>query len=397
MTYDLLSDVLVLEVSQFGPDALGGYLADLGARVIKAEQPGEGDPLRRAGPHSAGEPDGFGYMHLRWNRGKESLELDLRSEAGKADFLKIAARADVVIEGMRAGALDKLGLGYTDLKKINPAIVFCSVSGMGRDGPYSAMASHGPSFDAFGGIGVPVGPSISRYEGRLPAPVGMHSVSLHAAVGVLAALHKARSRGMGALVEVSAAESAAHWMPEVLDTALNEGVTFKRPGFVDAEGRMRFWARMENYRTQDGRILFIQCLTRKSWMALLSVLGRTDLQEIYDRTPQTGTEDREVSVRLAEVLATKTLSDWLSLFRPANVAAMPVHDFEDVVRDPHFTARRNTYQAALPDGTALTLTSTPIRVEGQAFSAPLAPELGQHSALLKQEFGLGAGAAETVR
>lgn len=390
MSYDLLSDLLVLEVSQYGPDALGGYLADLGARVIKVEPPKAGDPLRRAGALAVGSPDGYSYLHLRWNRGKESLELDLRDPEGRADFLKLAAKSDVVIEGMRAGGLDRLGLGYSDLKRTNPAIVFCSVSGMGRSGEYARMASHGPSFDAFGGIGVPTGGSISRYEGRLPAAVGMHSVSLHAAAGVLAAVLKARRTGSGALIEVSAAESAAHWLPEVLDAVLNEQATFDRPDYLDSLGRMKFWARMENYRTADDRLVFIQCLTDKSWRALLKVIGRPDLQDIYDRTPATGTEDSEVAAELAKIISEKSLADWQKAFRAENVAAMPVNDYPDVVKDPHFVGRGNTYKVSLPSGQELTLTSTPIRVEGATFSAPLAPELGEHNARLRAEFGLDA-------
>ncbi|QKR98378.1 CoA transferase [Sphingomonas sp. CL5.1] len=388
MSYDLLSGLLVVEVAQFGPDSLGGYLADLGARVIKVEPPEGGDPLRYSGPLGAGSAEGFSYMHLRWNRGKESVAIDLRDPAGIEDFRRIAARADVVVEGMRAGVLERLGAGYERLRRDNPKLVFCSISGMGRSGPYMKMASHGPSFDAFAGIGAPIGESISKYEGRQPAAIGMHAMGLHGALGVLAAVIRAQRTGEGALIEIAAAESSAHWLPDVLEPLLNRDRTHVRPGYLDALGRMRFWARMENYRARDGKLIYIQSLTDKSWRALLQAIERPDLQAIYDREPRDGMEDAEVARELAAVIATRDRAEWLERFAAVNAAAMPVNELAEVLDDPHFRARGNTYRTVLPDGQELELLSSPIRVEGQAFDSRLAPECGEDNASLAVEFGL---------
>jgi len=390
MPYDFLTDLLVVEVSHFGPDALGGRLADMGARVIKVEDPDGGDPVRRAGPWSVGEPTGFSYLHLRWNRGKESVVIDLATEAGKQDFLKLAAKADVVIEGMRAGVMARLGLGYDALKAANPAIVFCSLSGLGETGPYAKLASHGPSFDAYGGLGTPTGDSISRYDGPQAPSIGMYAYGLEAAFAVVSAVHRARRTGEGAAVEVAAADCAAHWLPEALDPLLNPEVSFTRPGFFDADGKMRFWARMENYRCRDGGLIFLMTFTDKSWRALLRVIGRPDMGEIYERTPQTGHEDAEVNAALIPIFATRDRDDWLADFARENVAAMPVNSFADVIADPHFRARDNSYAVPLPDGRTLILTSTAIHVGGQSFAMPLAPEFGQDDAKVRAEFGLGA-------
>ena len=389
MGYDLLSDLLVLEVSQFGSDGLGGRLADMGARVLKVEDPDGGDPVRRAGHYAVGAPDGFSYLHLRWNRGKESIALDLSSPDGVKDFLKLAERADVVIEGMRAGVMQRLGLGFDVLRKAKPAIVFCSLSGMGETGPYAKLASHGPSFDAFAGLGLPVGEAITRSEGRQPTPVGMYAYGLEAAFAVVCAVNRARRTGEGVAVEVAAAECSAHWMPEALDPLLNPEVSEERQGFLDASGRMRMWARMENYRCADGKLLFLMTYTDKSWKALLKVIDRAELDLFYTREP-VGNEDEEVHAVLAPIFATRTRADWLHAFERENVAAMPVNTFEDVIHDPHFTARPNTYRAALPDGRGLTLTSTAIRVAGQQFTASLAPDLGDHTAAVRAEFALDA-------
>src|SRR5690348_15112462 len=150
--FDLLQDVTVVEVSQLGPDAVGGHLADLGARVIKVESPLGGDPIRYAGGLAVGNDGGFGLLHLRWNRGKQSLGLQLDEPDGAAIFKQLVRNADIVLEGQRAGSLEKLGLGYEVLASINQQIVFCSISGFGSTGPYSRLGSGAPSYDLFAGL-----------------------------------------------------------------------------------------------------------------------------------------------------------------------------------------------------------------------------------------------------
>lgn len=121
--YSLLNGVRILEVAQLAPSSLGGHLADLGAEVIKIETGPLGDPVRVGGSRTIGDDDGPAFMHLRWNRGKRSVELDLRSEQGKRDFLDLAADSDAVVEGMRGGYLGWLGLGLPEVRKVNPRIV----------------------------------------------------------------------------------------------------------------------------------------------------------------------------------------------------------------------------------------------------------------------------------
>lgn len=388
MPYDFLADVVVLEVSQFGPDALGGYLADMGARVIKIEPPRGGDPIRHAGAIAVGGEDGVGYLHLRWNRGKQSIVIDLSTEEGVAEFEQLVPHADIVIEGMRAGVMNRLGIGYEHLRTINPRVIFCSLSGMGSSGPYAKMASHGPSFDSFAGLGAPTGNDISKYGATQPVAVGMYAYGLFAAFGVMSALHRARRTGEGALIEVAAAECSAHWLPEAVDPLLNADLNFDRPGFKDGSGRMRLWARMENYRCRDGKLVYLMTLTDKSWQSLLQIIDRPDLDTLYKRVPQSGFEDEHIAAELAAIFLTRDRAEWLALFARANVAALPVNSFEDLVADPHFQARNNLYSTRLADGRAITLTSTPIHVPGQEFDMPLAPELGEHDAVIRAEFGI---------
>src|SRR5438874_8685510 len=185
----LLDGLRVVEVALLAPNALGMHLADLGAEVIKVEEPGRGDYTRSIG---ASRLDGVSFLHLRWNRGKQSVAVDLRSADGAAVFRDLVAKSEVVIEGLRAGALARRGLGYDDLRAVNPALVFCSLSGFGQTGPYRDLATHGVAYDAYSGHAAPETtdegfPSIpDRY-----VEVGTLAGALYAATGVLAAVLRA--------------------------------------------------------------------------------------------------------------------------------------------------------------------------------------------------------------
>jgi crotonobetainyl-CoA:carnitine CoA-transferase CaiB-like acyl-CoA transferase len=376
--YDFLQGLLVVEVAKLGPGALGGFLADMGATVVKVEQPGDGDYVRHAGSHAVGDADGFGFMFMRWNRGKQSVGVDLRSPEGRDVFKRLCARADVVVEGMRAGILDRLGLGWETLKAINPRLVYCSLSGLGLSGPYAERGSHGPSFDAFGGLAQPPaeGP-VSKYQGMAAPSVGMYAMGLHAALGVLAAVHRAGRTGEGAMIEVAAADSSAHWLTDVLEPLLNPDTCVVRPGFNDSQGRLTFWPRMDNYRTKDGQVVLLQVFMEKFWERFWKLLDRPDLPEVYRTAVSPEAADEEIARRLTEIMASRTFDEWEALLNPADIPVIKVNSYADLVRDPHFLARDNVYDVDCPGVGTLHLTSTPVKVHGQAFAPRLAPTLGQ--------------------
>jgi crotonobetainyl-CoA:carnitine CoA-transferase CaiB-like acyl-CoA transferase len=381
--YDLLNGVRVIEVAALGPSSLGGYLADMGAEVIKIED-GAGDGVRYAGNPAMGSPQGESLLHLRWNRGKQSIVLDLKSAEGRAVFLRLVETAEVVIEGMRAGVLDRLDLGFEQLRAIRPGLVFCSISGLGRYGPYAAMGSHGPSFDAFGGLSA-VNPYALTREERAASgvtPVGMHAMGLYAALGTLSALVRARATRQGALIEVAAADCAAHWLPDSIDAALNPGQCFDRPGFLGAEGRQALWPRLCRYDCRDGRGLFFQALGAKFWDRFCRAVDRPDLAEAYAAGREVNMVDAEVHRALADLFLTRDFADWMALFEAHDVPAGAANTRETLVQDPHFLARHNVYQVDLPGAGTLNLTSTPVKVAGQDFAPTLAPRAGQHGAAI---------------
>lgn len=200
-----LAGLRVIEVSMLGPAAVGLHLADLGADVIKVEPP-KGDYIREM---TWPIIEGSSLMHWHINRGKRSITLDLRTEEAKDVFRELVRDADAVIEAMRPGALAKRGLGFEDLRKINPKIVFCTISGYGMTGPYASLPSHGIAYDTWAGLVKP-----EYNEDGFPCipehpSVGIHAGPLFGALGILAGVLRARETGEGSFLEIAQSDAAA--------------------------------------------------------------------------------------------------------------------------------------------------------------------------------------------
>ncbi|MFC4313846.1 CaiB/BaiF CoA transferase family protein [Steroidobacter flavus] len=381
--YDFLRGLKVLEVAQLGPSSLGGYLADMGAEVIKIEG-ADGDPVRHTGSPAVSAPDGVGFLHLRWNRGKKSVGVNLDSEQGRVVFRRLAAKSDVVIEGMRAGYLERLGLGFETLRADNRKLVFCSLSGLGSTGPYHTLGSHAPAFDAFAALSATNLYALTSAQRAKAdwAPIGMNAMGLNAALGTLAAVIRARATGEGASIEVTGAESAAHWLPDGVDRALNTGQLHQRPGFLHEDGKMIGWPRLHAYETSDGRQIFFQATRPKFWERFCRAVERTDLQTV---------DDELIFRELTAIFRTRRASEWMELFLSKGIAGGPVNTVESLATDPHFLARENVYEVRGPDGKPLRLAATPVKTPGQSFAPALAPGQWQHTQqVLTDVLGLGA-------
>lgn len=397
--YNFLEGVRVVEVAQLGPSSLGGYLADMGADVIKVEGR-DGDPVRFSGTPALGAPDGPGLLHLRWNRGKRSLGLNLKNAEGAALFRKLVAKADIVIEGMRAGVLDRLGLGFAVLRELNPRIVFCSISGLGSTGPYAELGSHGPSFDAFGGLSSlnPYGLSPDERKQTDWAPIGMHAMGLNAALGTLAALNRAQRTGQGAYVEVTGAESAAHWLPEGINSVLNASRLHAREGFLNSRDKMAGWPRLCAYATRDGKKVFFQGLFPKFWTRFCEVLDRPDLAALYAQTSDSGEADERAYVELVKLFASRDFDAWMRIFIEHDIPGGPANSPQTLASDPHFLARENVYEVDQPGVGTLRLGTTPVKTLNQSFAPAAAPAQWQHSAdILLDLLDLDAHEVERLR
>jgi crotonobetainyl-CoA:carnitine CoA-transferase CaiB-like acyl-CoA transferase len=365
----LLAGVRVIDSSLLGPGAVGMQLADLGAEVIKVEGPG-GDYVRKMAFPIV---DGISLLHWHLNRGKKSIVLDLKTKEGAATYLDLVRGADAVIEGMRPGALSRRGLGYDDLRKVNPKIVFCTHSGYGMTGPYKDMPSHGIAYDAWAGV---ARPSYDE-EGRPTIPsyttVGINAGPLYAALGICAAIIRARATGQGCFFEVAQSDAAAafNWngiegnkayeRPE--DEVTGNDGDGKGPRRPVGDDSMKEAVRYQYYRSKDGVVLFMAS-EREFWKNFCEGIGRP---EMFERNPGAKYADHargNVALRreLAEIFAGRTTAEWIEFGQKVNTPLCPVNTVKTIPQDPQFQARLSMrpYQEAGTD-----LMPSPIKLIGE--------------------------------
>ncbi|MGD1242088.1 CaiB/BaiF CoA transferase family protein [Mycobacterium seoulense] len=364
----MLHDVRVLELSLFSPDALGGHLADLGAEVIKVEQPGGGGFRGDLFP-----PDNV--QNLQWNRGKKSVTLNLKSEKGVGIFRRLAAEATVVIDGLRAGAAERLGLGYDDVVAINPTIVYCSLNGMGSYGPYAKLPTHGLSFDCFAGLNPPViqADGTPRLSAGATGTMGVLAGPLYAAMAVLAALHSARRDAKPQYVEVSQVDAAIAWNFQKL-TALANGLF----GYSDG---MQASLRYQYYQTSDGHYVVFNALEDKFWRRFCDAVDRADLYESgqapLGADPQA---DEHLRGELTTIFKSRTRREWTEFFIATDIAGAPAFESSDLLDDEHVKARGMVYEPPDHGRPPLRLIGIPVKTRpDRPFAADLPPAVGAHT------------------
>lgn len=388
----MLSGIRIVEVSMFAPDAVGMHLADLGAEVIKVEAPGLGDPARLLGRPIGDEAPAT----RRWNRGKHSVSIDLRSPDGCEVFRELVAKSDAVVEGMRPGSLDRRGLGYAALLEVNPRLVFVSVSGWGEQGPYRDLGSHGLAFDAYAGLapareiaGRPTRPAGHVWQGLEAAP-------LFGALAVVSAILQARTTDTPRRIEVSQADAAAVWngwriayeaatheVPETEPSARDAQLERLRAlaaaaEHEEAEGSDRNPAndvRYQYYAASDGLVLLMATETR-FWKNFCHAIERPDL---FDRWPGRSPADHDngneaLREELTQIFRTRSREQWISLFLTHDIAGAPVYEAGETHRDPHFASRALWTD---PDVHGMRVPGSPLRIDGElAISGRAAPKNG---------------------
>ena len=342
----LLSGVRVIESSLLGPAAVGMHLADLGAEVIKVEGPG-GDYVRKMAFPII---DGTSLLHWHLNRGKRSVVLDLRRPDGVATYLDLVRGADAVIEAMRPGALARRGITYERMLAANPKIVFCTISGYGLSGPYKDMPSHGIAYDAWAGVARPTIdanglPTIPSYT-----TIGINAGPLYAALGIVAAIIRARAAGRGCRFEVAQSDAAAafNWngiegnkayeRPEAEVTGNDgDGKGARRPV---GDNSMSESVRYQYYRSQDGIVLFMAS-EREFWKNFCTGVGRPELYEAHSGSKYADHARGNLALRreLAAIFATRTTAQWLQFGLEVNTPIAPANDTKSITRDPQFQAR----------------------------------------------------------
>jgi crotonobetainyl-CoA:carnitine CoA-transferase CaiB-like acyl-CoA transferase len=359
----------VLDLSRLLP---GPYcsriLADFGAEVIKVEQPGGGDWARSVpplDPHS-----GESLLFHALNRGKKSLTLDLKSEAGRAILLRLVESADVLLESFRPGVMERLGLGYARLAQANPRLVYCTLSGYGPDGPYRERAGHDLNYSGLAGLldltGPRDGPPVI-----LGAPVADLAGALWATVGILLALLEREQTGAGQRVDASLLGGALACLPLAL-ARLQGGQPMRRGAGDLAGGQVCY----QIYATQDGGYMTLAALEPQFWSAFCQAVGREDL--LNQQHAPTGPGE-PVYENLCALFRSRTRSEWTAILSKVDACCEPVYTLAEALDSPPVQALGKLADAVL---------LPPVRLTGHPVSshAP-APTLGQHTATCLAELG----------
>lgn len=376
-----LAGFRILSAEQFAAGPYGTmFLADLGAEVIKIENPGSGgDPARRGGPFMLGEADSEYFQ--TWNLNKRSIELDLQSEAGRRAFHGLVAGADAVVNNLRGDLPGRLGLDFPTLSGIKPSIVCVHISAYGRDTSRASWPGYDYLMQAESGLmhltGEPQAP-----PARLGAPsIIDHMAGMTAMVGLLAALLRARQSGRGCDVDVSLLDVALHQLGYAAIWYLNEGLSLSR------QPRSAHFSvgPVQALQTADGW-LFLMCMTEKFWLELLDIIGRPDLTaDPRFATPGSrGTHRESLAPILEEELRRQPMSYWLEAFK-GRVPAAPVLDVATAL-ESRFVAEagmiRGVPHPQRPDFRVL---SNPLKIDGERLELRVCSQLGSDGEALLGE------------
>ena len=326
MTDRPLEGVRVLDLTRLLPGAYATLtLADLGAEVVKVEDPRGGDHARQMPPIAA---DGTGVYFTILNRNKRSVALNLRAPESAAIVAALAARSDVVIDSFRPRTASRLGVDPGTLMRANPRLVCASITGFGRTGPYADKAAHDINYEALAGL-LTLGGARPHVPGLLIGDIG---AALNAAAGILAALFRRERTGRGGVVDVSIHEAALGWMLFPSARWLVAGGDAD-PRQLPLRGEA---ARYNVFETADGRWLALGALEEKFWSAFCDRIGRPDLASLPE---QPGDAQAAALESVRQVMRTRTRDEWLGQFSDIDVCLTPVYTRAEALADPHANAR----------------------------------------------------------
>jgi crotonobetainyl-CoA:carnitine CoA-transferase CaiB-like acyl-CoA transferase len=377
-----LEGLLVLDLSQFlsGPSA-ALRLADLGADVIKVERPGQGDLCRQLYISNL-ELDGDSTLFHTINRNKRSYAADLKNPDHVAKLKQLIARADVIIQNFRPGVIDRLGLGFDAVAKINPRIVYGSVSGYGDDGPWVDLPGQDLLAQSRSGF-----VWLNGDADQGPTPCGLAIADIltgaHLVQGILACLVRRSITGRGGHVEVSLLESMLDFQFEVLSTHLNDGRKAPQRSAVN-NAHAYLAAPYGIYKTQDGYLaLAMGSVTRLG--ELLECPGLTtfaDPKSWFDRRD-------DIKRILVDHLSTRPTASWLDRLVPADYWCAPIMTWEELLQHEAFKRLDFLQEVERGSGARLTTTRCPITVDGDRLhSQRAAPRVGEHTKEIDAHFGL---------
>lgn len=347
-------------------------LADMGADVIKIEQPGKGDDTRAWGPPYLGDQSGY---YLAVNRNKRGIAIDLKSDAGRQIALDLVRNADVVVENFRVGVMEKLGLGYDELRAIKPDLIYCSISGFGRSGPYSSRPGYDLIAEAMSGFmsvtGEPDGVGM-----RAGVAIGDVTTGMMASNMILAALLHRERTGEGQLVEAALLDTIVGWLINANLYYLITGENQPRTGNAHA-----LVVPYQEFQAADLPMI-ITAGNDRLFAALCATIDRPDLPEDPRfRTNSDRIANRaELAALIEAELARKSAAEWAELLEAAGVPSAPINTMAEVFADPHVLARQMLVEVEHATLGSIQLPGVPMKFSATDAAVRTAPPvLGQHT------------------
>lgn len=374
--------VKVLELAQImaGPTC-GLMLADLGAEVIKIEKiPGGDDTRRFLPPDVNGEAAAFMMM----NRNKRGMALDLKTKEGVEVFKRLVKQADVVVENFRKGTLEKLGVGYEELKKINPKIILCEISGYGRTGPYADKGGFDLIAQGMSGLMSITGESKGKPPMKVGAPVTDITAGILAATGVLAALVSRATTGVGQRVDTSLYEAGivhTYWQSAIASAT---GVA---PGPLGSAHPLT--APYQAFQTKD-KWITVGASNQNTWLKLIDALGVKQLQENekFNSNANRMKNLTELTELLKKELVKKTAEEWLKLFDEKGLPCGPINTVTEMFKDPQTIERKMIVDVKNDKAGSFKGIGMPIKFsETKVEDTKQSPTFGQHTKQILLDFG----------
>lgn len=397
-----LAGLKVIDMTRVIAGPFGGQiLGDLGADVIKIERRGEGDDSRRVGPPWVREPSdetpGESTYFQSVNRNKRSLSVDFGKQEGQALLRRIAAEADILIENYRTGTLARYGLGFEDLRAVNPRLIYCSITGFGQTGPYSDRSGYDFLIQGMAGL-----MSVTGYgdgeEGEGPLRVGIPVADifagLNSVIGILAALEHRHKTGLGQQIDISLFDSQAATLLNSASSWLNARTKLGRTG-NDHPSAVPYGV----YEVDDGYIV-IATFNDREFVRLANVLGHPEWST-DPRYARNGDRVRNRSVlkaAVAKALKGKTRAEWVKILNDATVSAGPINDIEDMEADPHAQERGTFFDMPSTDFGTIRTVASPYRMSASPPDYRIGPPgLGEHTDEILEEFGVSREERDRLR
>ncbi len=372
-----LKGIRILDLSRLLPGPFASQvLSDYGAEVIKVEDTAEGDYLRASLPLV----DNLGTFFWSINRGKKSIKLDLKTPAGCEIFKRLVKEVDVVLEGFRPGVMDRLGVGYSALKEINPGLIYCSLTGYGNSGPYRDRAGHDINYLNYTGIS-----SLTRSNEGNPVILGFQLAdigggSLWAVIAILLALQARNRTGKGQFCDVSMMDGAFAWTQFALAQWQTRDL---RHNGGQQEVLSGGYACYQIYETRDGKYVSLGALEGKFWAGFCYKIGRPE----YIKEQMIASAQPRIIEELRQMFRSRTRDEWVEYFADVDICFSPLLEYDEAVHNEQL--RHRNMLVEVPGGERIaTVMGAPVKLSdtpGRICSAAPAP--GQHTAELLQEVG----------